>query len=157
MDDKTTPCSEEEIMAGLRAAKPARIRLIGLDLDKTALNSKREITPRVQRAIQNAIAAGIEVLPATGRALSAMPKAFMAIPGVRFVLCANGAKVHDVVKSEVFLADCFDKENALKLLDLCEEHGILPCVFIEGGVYSNPIDFEAVAKEHGQDKADYLK
>ncbi len=146
-----------KVMSEMFSNKPPKIRLIGLDLDKTALNSDKEITPRVHNAIVNAIEAGIQVLPATGRAKRGVPKAFLDIPGVQYALTANGANVYNVITGESFLSDCFTREDALKLLDLCEMHNILACIFLDGEVYSNPVDLEWVAKNHGEKQAKYMK
>ena len=41
--------------------------MIGLDLDGTLLNEKKELTPRTRMALRKALDAGVVVLVATGR------------------------------------------------------------------------------------------
>ena len=43
------------------------IKLIAVDIDGTLLNSQRQVTPEVFQAIQDAKAAGVKVVIATGR------------------------------------------------------------------------------------------
>lgn len=43
------------------------IRLIAMDLDGTALNSKKELTGRTRDAIEQAVKQGIHVVVATGK------------------------------------------------------------------------------------------
>lgn len=56
------------------------IKLIGLDLDGTVFNNKKEITPRTKDAILRAIDAGVVVVPTTGRPRAGLPKEFIEIP-----------------------------------------------------------------------------
>ena len=44
-----------------------KIKMIGLDLDGTLLNSKKEVTDHTKSVLEEAIAQGIIVLVATGR------------------------------------------------------------------------------------------
>ncbi|MDL2219847.1 Cof-type HAD-IIB family hydrolase [Ruminococcaceae bacterium OttesenSCG-928-O06] len=114
------------------------IRLIGLDLDDTVLNRKKQLTPRVAAAIQAAIRRGIVVLPATGRALSGVPREFMQIPGVRYALTSNGAKVYDVAEDTELYSDCFAPHEALALLRMCEGFDLLASPYINGAAYATP-------------------
>ena len=52
------------------------IKLVAVDIDGTLLNNKREVTPEVFSAVQDAKAAGVKIVIATGR----------PIPGVRNLL-----------------------------------------------------------------------
>ena len=50
------------------------IQLVAIDIDGTLLNSKREITPEVFSAIQDAKAAGVKIIIATGRPIAGVQK-----------------------------------------------------------------------------------
>ena len=50
------------------------IKMIGLDLDGTVLNSKKQMSEAVGNAIRAAADAGIVVVPVTGRPLTGIPK-----------------------------------------------------------------------------------
>lgn len=69
------------------------IKLVGLDIDGTLLNSKNQISPRNHAAIRAAIDAGCRVIPATGRPLRGVLPEFLQIPGVDYAVTANGATV----------------------------------------------------------------
>ena len=43
------------------------IKLVAVDIDGTLLNSKREITPEVAKAVQEAKSKGVKIVIATGR------------------------------------------------------------------------------------------
>ena len=48
------------------------IRLLALDLDGTSLNAAKHITPAVRQALLDAMAAGVTVVPASGRPLTGL-------------------------------------------------------------------------------------
>lgn len=73
-----------------------QIRLAALDLDGTLLSRHSEITPRTRQAIAAAIAKGVAIVPATGRALANVPPVVASLPGVRYVITSNGAAVWDL-------------------------------------------------------------
>ena len=76
--------------------KTNAIKLAALDLDGTLLDHTSRITPRTLDAIGQAVRRGVVVLPATGRGLSALPRAAAALPGVRYAITSNGAAVWDM-------------------------------------------------------------
>ena len=67
------------------------IKMIGLDLDGTVLTTDKKMTPYTREVLQKAIEAGVVVLPATGRPISAISKEFLDIPGVRYALTNLGS------------------------------------------------------------------
>lgn len=50
-----------------------QIKMVGLDLDGTLLNSKKELTPFTKEVIAKAINKGVHVLVATGRPFTGVP------------------------------------------------------------------------------------
>lgn len=72
------------------------IRIAALDLDGTLLSHENTITPRTRQAIADAVARGVVVLPATGRALASLPPLVAQLPGVRYAITSNGAAVWDM-------------------------------------------------------------
>lgn len=116
--------------------RPGDISLIAIDIDGTILNSKSKLPARVADAIGKAAAAGYTVLPATGRQLNGIPREVLAIPGFRYVIASNGAKVYDLERDEVLLSDCFTKEAAGAVLRDCLAIDALVGVYMEGVGYS---------------------
>ena len=78
-----------------------KIRMIGLDLDGTVFNNEKMITEHTREVLAEAIRQGGVVLPATGRPECGLPEQFLAIPGVRYALTSNGARIIDLVKRKV--------------------------------------------------------
>lgn len=133
------------------------IRLIGLDLDNTTLNSQKTISPRVQAAIKNAIEHGIVVLPATGRILSGVPQVFLDIPGVRYALTSNGAMVYDLQAGTVVFSDCFEKPAALSILEAALAVDPLASVYLGGKAYIQCDDFSRLLTVFPEDSLGYMK
>lgn len=72
------------------------IKLIALDLDGTLLNSQKELTARNAAALTRAAAAGIEIVPCTGRFFGGMPEAVRELPFLHYAITVNGAQVYDI-------------------------------------------------------------
>ena len=72
------------------------IRIAALDLDGTLLSRENTVTPATRQAIADAVARGVVVLPATGRALANLPPLVAQLPGVRYAITSNGAAVWDL-------------------------------------------------------------
>jgi HAD superfamily hydrolase (TIGR01484 family) len=68
------------------------IKLIALDLDGTLLNSRKELTKENYEALEKAAAAGIEIVPCTGRVYSAMPEVVRNLPFVNYIILVTPPK-----------------------------------------------------------------
>ena len=113
------------------------IRMIGLDLDGTSLLGTSEMAPRVRRAIEKALAAGIVVLPATGRQFTNVPGTMRDIPGMRYALTSNGAKIYDLSTGKEIYENCFTDAKALEILEFLYQFELLMGVYIDGVGYTD--------------------
>lgn len=112
-----------------------QIRLVALDLDGTVLNDQKEISPRTLQAIQAALAAGVTVIPATGRTAGGVPPQFLGIPGVRYALTSNGASVVDLRTGEKLVHLPFAPALAVRVYEALLPFGGMISVFIDGQCY----------------------
>lgn len=108
------------------------IKLIVLDLDGTLLTSDKRISPRNLRALEACAAAGIHVVPSTGRFYDGMPEVVRALPFVRYAITVNGAEIFDAVERKVLhreeiplrrAEDVFDALDALPVIYDCFQDG----------------------------------
>ena len=67
--------------------------MIGLDLDGTLFNDKKEILPYTRDILQKAIDQGVVVLIATGRPWIGVPEELKNLSGMSYALTSNGARV----------------------------------------------------------------
>ena len=71
------------------------VKLIALDLDGTTLNKEGVISEENRTALEQAAERGVNVVIATGRPYSALPKDVFDIDSIRYVLTSNGARITD--------------------------------------------------------------
>lgn len=93
------------------------MKIIALDLDGTLLNGEKVVSPRNYAALQAAAALGNWIVPATGRALKAIPDQVLSLPFVRYVISINGANVADIRQQQTLLCAEIPKKRALELIE----------------------------------------
>lgn len=116
----------------MAAREHRSIRLIALDLDGTLFNNDKVIPPHTLEVLQRAIEQGVWVVPATGRPATGLPSALMALPGIRYVLTSNGARVVDLVTGQIVVDFPVDPQLALDILDVLHGFECLPSLFCSG-------------------------
>lgn len=86
---------ETTYTAGQLTGRTPRIRLIALDMDGTLLADDKHCPPENLVALEQAAAAGIYIVPASGRLFDSLPEAIRTLPFVRYGITMNGADVYD--------------------------------------------------------------
>lgn len=94
------------------------IKLIALDLDGTLLTSDKQLTPVVMAALEECIQKGIYVVPATGRMHAGIPAGLKNMPGIRYIIAANGAVIEDVQEGITLARSSILWRDALNILDV---------------------------------------
>lgn len=67
------------------------IKLIGLDIDGTLLNSKHEISPPVLESLDYAAGRGVHIVPVTGRPYLGVPLQLRQMSCISHIISSNGA------------------------------------------------------------------
>ncbi len=111
------------------------IKMVALDLDGTLLNEQKQISERTLKAIQAAIERGVVVLPATGRPISGVPGQVLQIPGIRYVLTANGAAVFDREKNQKLHEECMEAAIVSEILERLKPFEVMADIFVDGMGY----------------------
>lgn len=109
------------------------IKCIALDMDGTTLHGDKSISPANREAIEEATASGIQVIVASGRTWSALPKSVMEIPGIRYAVTSNGAAVYDGGKCIHRVT--LEPDSVIGLLENTREYRIAYEAFVEGVPY----------------------
>lgn len=112
------------------------IKMIGLDMDGTVLTTKKELLPYTIDIIKKAIDQGVTVLVATGRPITGVPREFSEIPGIRYALTANGARIFDTTDNSVLYEHLLSMEKARRILDIFDKYDTLQEVYFEGQGYA---------------------
>ena len=103
-----------------------KVKLIALDLDGTLLNSRKELTPACRDALDRAAAAGIEIVPTTGRFFDGMPECIRTLPYLRYAITINGAQVADIRKDKVVYRAELPHTQAVDIMRMLDE---LPVIY----------------------------
>ena len=93
------------------------MKLIALDLDGTLLNSDKIVSVQNFAALSRAAEQGHVIVPATGRALRAIPEQVMGFPFLHYAITINGAKVSDTRTGEALLRAEIALDTCLRLLE----------------------------------------
>lgn len=115
--------------------KQAPIRMVALDLDATTLDSAGFLPAENKKVLEAAIAAGVNVVVASGRCYNALPSEVTGIKGVQYAISSNGAQVRDLRNGEVLYSNCMTPEAVARLHDIVSENGYDIEVFVDGTAY----------------------
>ena len=113
-----------------------KIRMVGMDLDGTLFNNEKIITDHTKKILTKAIEQGVTVLAATGRPQSGLPSELLKVPGIRYALTANGARIVELSSGRVIYEQLIPWETSLKVIRRMQtwEHCAWE-VYIDGKVY----------------------
>ena len=110
-------------------------RLIALDLDGTLLNEKMHVSEKTRQVMELCAQRGIEIVPATGRALPAVPEEVLSLPGVHYGIFTNGAVVRGFGKNTWVSESCLSWEETIRVIEVLRRHPVIYDMYVsEGGV-----------------------
>jgi len=104
-------------------------KLLAADMDGTALNSKKELTPRTVSAMERAIACGKHVLFSTGRSLSLVRPYIEQVRGMRYAITSSGATVVDIITGEHILTELIDPETVKYIISAAAGLYVMPMIY----------------------------
>ena len=107
-------------------------RLIALDMDGTLLNSRKEVSPEVARAIREAVSRGKTVVYATGRAVCEMEEFFRQLPEIRYAVFASGAGLYDAREKRAFGLRPIPANLATRVMEDVRGRDIMPQIVLAG-------------------------
>ena len=107
-----------------------KYKLLAADMDATALNSKKELTPANVNAMEKAIAQGKTVVFSTGRSISLVKPYIDMVRGMRYAVTGSGASVIDTQTGKKFLYETIDPET-VKYIAARAAGYVMPIFFID--------------------------
>lgn len=129
-----------------------QIKMIGLDCDGTLLNDKKELTDYSRRVLVKALSEGIVVLPATGRPLTGLPREVLDIPGVKYALTSNGARIVELDSGKVLYESLLPFDTASRALAVFEKYDTYQELFLDGSGYGGERELSRV-EEYAETEA----
>jgi len=119
-----------------------KYKLIAFDLDGTVLDDAKNVAPRTFAALDAAAAAGMILVPSSGRVFDAIPDAIRDLPYVRYAITANGAGVYDRVEDKYLYEAYLTPEYVFGLFDYLEQFDCILEAFQDYTPYLAGPDFE---------------
>lgn len=113
------------------------IRLIVLDLDGTALNSRGILEERTKDALARRPPPAQQLPQPPGRALSALPREIRKIPSLEYAITSNGSGIYRLADGTRIYSNPMTADNLHRLLALLADY---PCpmeAFIDGIAYAD--------------------
>lgn len=125
-----------------------KIKMVGLDLDGTLLNEKKELTPYTRRVLRKALDSGIVVLVATGRPWMGVPEELRTFPGMRYALTSNGARIVNTADGSVLEEHLLSPELGKRALEICGKYDTLQEIYFDGQGYVSEEKLAQVENYH---------
>lgn len=107
------------------------VKLIAIDIDDTLLNDALLITPRVKRAVQNAVDKGVYVVLCTGRIRKGAVRFYEELSLDTPMIVSGGAEIFDA-QGHLMYSHPVDPALVKKLLQYAYDRGIHAQVYING-------------------------
>ena len=122
----------------------SEIRLVAADMDGTLLNKNRKVTEYTQKVIKKAAGQGIYFIPATGRAVNALPPELKAMDEIQYGIFSNGATIYDLKEKKILYKNHFEFERVLELLDFLKQFDLMSSVILGGQSYASRTEMENI-------------
>ncbi len=135
-----------------------KIECIALDLDRTTLDGEGHLSKGNRQALLQAMANGIHVIVASGRAFATLPEEIITLPGIEYAVTGNGAAMYHVPTGRCLHRYRLEEEDVAAIMKATQGEPVAYEAFIDGVAYAgreyieNPQAFGATPQA-----AEYVK
>lgn len=119
-------------------------KLVAIDLDGTMLNQYGIITEKTKKAISKAQEKGVEVMIASGRAITSVKRFSKEINSNKYFISGNGAITYDIKNNKILSENILSKAKALQIIKICEENSIYYNVYTENGIIAKNLSYNTL-------------
>ena len=119
-------------------------KLVAIDLDGTMLNQYGILTEKTKKAISKAQEKGVEVMIASGRAITSVKRFSKEINSNKYFISGNGAITYDIKNNKILYENILSKTKALKIIKICEENSIYYNVYTENGIIAKNLSYNTL-------------
>ena len=109
-------------------------KIVSSDLDGTLLNNQMEVSDENRFAVKQYTDLGGVFVPNSGRSLGEMPRAVKDMPGVRFLICSDGADIYDKA-TDTRISLTMTKEEKDRVLAILGDYENFVTVHYQGNSY----------------------
>lgn len=121
-----------------------KIKLIGIDLDGTALNGEKKLTEKNKEIFLECANRGIHIVPVTGRPYSGLYDEYKYGMKCGYSINTNGAAVMEIKSGRRVISHTMDTEKAIEIMNILKDFDCYYGIFHNGYGY---LEEEAVLKE----------
>lgn len=111
------------------------IKLIGIDLDGTVLNSEKRITEKNTEVFAQCRKKGIHIVPVTGRPYSGVYDEYKDAMKCDYTITTNGAAVTEVKTDRRIISHTMSDKTCFSIMDILKEFDCYYGVFCDGYGY----------------------
>ena len=135
------------------------IRLIGIDIDGTLLDSHSQLTPATVAALQRAADRGIQVAFSTGRFVTELTYLARQLPMIRYAVTCTGAEVIDLETGETLARRAFSNAEHRRLYQLLRPLDSMIQIFseVDNRIHNSARELERCERYCGQDLAAIIR
>ena len=119
-------------------------KLVAIDLDGTMLNQYGIITDKTKEVISKVQNKGVEVMIASGRAITSVKRFSKEINSNKYFISGNGAVTYDIKNNKILFENILKKQKALKIIKICEENSIYYNVYTENGIIAKNLNYNTL-------------
>ncbi len=119
-------------------------KMVAIDLDGTMLNQYGIITEKTKDVIKKVQKKGVEVIIASGRAITSVKRFSKEINSEKYFISGNGAITYDIKNNKILYENVLKKQKALKIIKICEENSIYYNVYTENGIIAKSLNYNTL-------------
>lgn len=113
------------------------LRLAAIDLDGTLLGADHTVGPANRRAVARLIEAGYEVVLASGRHYLSMRPHAEQLPGVRWLVAAQGGEVSDITRTTVLERHLLSNDQLAVVMEILNRRGVSALYYAPEGILTD--------------------
>jgi Cof subfamily protein (haloacid dehalogenase superfamily) len=121
-----------------------QIKLLGLDLDGTLLDSRKRISAVTMQRLHDASDAGVSIVPVTGRPEHGIPADVLKLPGIQYSITTNGAVIRDIYTNKIISASYIPDPSVYQIVDILGSRKNQMEVFTGGIGYVSEVNYRAL-------------
>lgn len=119
------------------SAATADLRLAAIDLDGTLLGADHQVGLENRRAVARLIEAGYEVVLASGRHFLSMRPYAEQLPGVHWLVAAQGGEVSDIRRTHVLERHLLAREQLAAIVAILQRRGVSALYYAPEGILTD--------------------
>jgi len=121
-----------------------KYKLVVTDMDGTLLNNEGQVPDKNKEVLEKLQNKGVHVAVATGRIYTSA-RIFAKYLGIKTpIIACNGAIVREIQNNEAVYASPMEKEDVLKVIDICQKHDIYFHFYTEDTLYTERLEKSAL-------------